>query len=259
MTTETINIEALEQAVSEAQKALDVANKEAAEKSAPILAVQPIDFAALSAISRPVQVATDKLESARKALSEGKAADRWESSIAVRQPVLDAIDATILDNRPSVKVLGVTGRIEIDADGKVSVNLTPQIGKLDMADIEALVAEAVNVPEFQKVEILSVDVSVTGLDGQSPVISLKPTASGRARSVASNPDAPRAGALEYNYKGEWLGAREFLTAVEAAGEQIATDRKQSFETALRGNGNGLSNTAKQVAAKLNAESRTREA
>jgi len=60
----------------------------------------------------------------------------------------------------------------------------------------------------------------------------------------------RVGKHEYQLNGSWLGPRDFLMTLESSGHVIASERVQAFDTVLRGSGNGLSNLAKAVAAKL---------
>ena len=60
----------------------------------------------------------------------------------------------------------------------------------------------------------------------------------------------RAGRYEYELEGRWLSARSYLMALEERGHAVARQRRQAFNTVLRGNGNGLSNLAKDIAQKL---------
>ena len=57
----------------------------------------------------------------------------------------------------------------------------------------------------------------------------------------------RAGRLQYQLNGEWIGTREFLTRLERSNHPAVHKHGQSFETVLRGSGNGLSNLAKDIA------------
>ncbi|HEU0072695.1 MAG TPA: helix-turn-helix domain-containing protein [Dehalococcoidia bacterium] len=64
--------------------------------------------------------------------------------------------------------------------------------------------------------------------------------------------------LEYRYlDGFWLGARALLEALERDNHPFAAVHRQSFETVLRGSGNGMSNLAKEAAKQLSLESRER--
>lgn len=258
MTTEATPktaIETAQEAVNEAKEALDKATAASAETTQKILSVQPLDLVALAEATAPVAKAQAIYESRMATLKDAKANDVWEQSIAVREPILEAIRAMLIDAPISVTLESVSGSLKIE-DGKVSVSLTPVLGKIDMSTIEAAIAEKADPKGFAAVEISAVDISVTDIGKENALVSLAlPSSKATKAKATGTSDGTRAGSLEYNYKGEWLGAKAFVTAVESNGEKIATDRKPSFDTVLRGTGNGLSNLAKDAAKKLGVESR----
>jgi hypothetical protein len=103
---------------------------------------------------------------------------------------------------------------------------------------------------------------VTKLDTESPVISLDPNAASKAttvkRSETSTGSRTRSGALEYEYRGEWIGSRALLQAAVDNAEPIAVKRDASFRKALE-TGNGVSNYAGDIAKELNLPKREKAA
>lgn len=253
--TEKSAIQVAEEALAEAEKALQEITATQAEVTQKILSVQPLDMVALSEATAPVAKAQAIRDARASTLKDARANDRWEQSIAVREPIIAAIRTLLIDQPISVTLESVSGTIKIE-DGKPVVSLTPVLGKIDMSTIEGMIGETVNVKGFADVEISAVDVAVTDIGKENALVALAlpSTKSSKPRSSGTS-EGTRAGAIEYNYKGEWLGAKAFVEAVEAAGEKIATDRKKSFDTVLRGSGNGLSNLAKDIAPKLGVEAR----
>ncbi len=61
----------------------------------------------------------------------------------------------------------------------------------------------------------------------------------------------RVGRWEYQIpEGQWLESRDYLAVIDATGDKIVQQHQRAFDTALRGNGNGMSNLAKDVSKKL---------
>lgn len=215
------------------------------------------EFAELSgAISK----ATVNLERAQDALRAGRASSVWEQLVETREAIILAAHTFILDAVIPAPLTGIRGVITI-VDGDAVVTLTPVMGKLDMADIEQLIGSEVDVARLQAEGVTSLDLDIAHIgetkdDGASATtVTIAPSTS---KTLATR-NSTRTGKVEYEFNGTWYGSHDLLVALEAAGHQITTDRAQSFETALRGTGNGMSNLAKSVAKSLNLTTRDAEA
>lgn len=265
MTTETPNkIAEIEARLTTARENLAKAQSEAAEKSAAFMALpEPKDYAVLAEIGKPAAVASAVVTSVEAELSKARESDRWETNIAIREPVLDGIREMLIDNAPTVAISSYAGRLTIGKVGdaeteSASVKLTPTMSKIDLSSIEAAIASTVDVAAFKAAGFLDVVVSVTGLDGDKPVISLAPASAVNAAGKSAAPKATKAdsektersGPLQWLYAGEWLSSREMLEAVKASTgsdeEAQVAAHPVAFENALAPGGQGMSNLAKQV-------------
>lgn len=253
MTTETINLEALEQAVLTARQAESTAKEVATEKIPTLLAAS--DFAGMTALTTEITKATKARESAESSLSEAKRTSRWASLEAPNQAIQSVLQM-IIDRPPVLTAKRASGVIRVDEQGNVSTDIRVTFSDQENADLEALVSESVDVDAFLAADVKSLDISVD-LTATPPMITLRPTEAKHVRAPRTEGTGTRAGALEYEYNGEWLSSKAFLTAVEASGHAIATDRAKGFERALRGDGNAMSNLAKDVASKLSITSRSK--
>lgn len=254
-TVESTEIEKLQSKVSESQSTYDTAQTESTTKVQSIMSVQPIDFIALAAASEPVARAKRTLDNAVEALRQFTVNDKWESSIIIRQPLLDTLRQVFIDAKPTTFLSSVSGTIKIDESGQLQVTLNPTWNRPDISDdtLDAVV-KSIDVEQFKANGFTDMSVVLRALDTESPVISLDP--SGNKTSVAkSTKSAPSSngsgrGSWKYTYKGQELGSKAFLQALEANNDPIIAEHDVGLETALRGSGYGMSNLAKQIAEKM---------
>lgn len=253
------DIEKLEAAVTAAEAKVTEAHA-AADARMPALTKASNYGTEFKTLAAAVTAADVTLERAQDALRAGRASSVWEQLVAIREPVIAAARTFLVDNSVSVPLLSVRGQITFDDEGQASVTLTPVIGKLDMSEIESLIASEVDAASFIKEGVTSIDLDVTGIGtvkeggASGATISLMPTSSKTA--ATRNSSGTRSGKLEAEFNGNWYGSHDLLVALEAAGHQITIDRKQSFDTALRSEEhNGMSNLAKSAIKSLNLPTR----
>lgn len=243
-------IATLTAAVTTAEQAVTAAKANADAKLPALIKASNYgpEFADLSGAISKAQVA---LNHAQDALRAARASSVWESMVAVRQPIVDAAREFTISSPITVGLTAVNGTITFDDEG-AHVTLKPVISPVDMSAIESLIAEQVDATAFAVEKITSLDLNVTNIDKPDAMVQLVPSSS---KTAATRNTGARTGKLEYEFNGTWLGSHELLDALEATNHQVTVDRKQSFDTALRGNGNGMSNLAKSVAKSLNIPSR----
>lgn len=243
-------IATLTAAVTTAEQAVTAAKANADAKLPALIKASNYgpEFAELSTAISKAQVV---LNTAQDALRAARASSVWESMVAVRQPIVDAAREFTITSPITVGLTAVNGTITFDDEG-AHVTLKPVIAPIDMSAIESLIAEQVDAAAFAAEKITSLDLNVTNIDKPDAMVQLVPSSSKTA--ATRNASGARTGKLEYEFNGAWLGSHELLDALEATNHQITVDRKQSFDTALRGNGNGMSNLAKSVAKALNINS-----
>lgn len=271
MTTDTkVNIEALSEAVTKAEAALAEASAAAGIRTAEIIATIPATetryFNELTAAAAPVTAASNRLEAVKAALEAGRANDRWESSIEVRQPILDQMRDMFITNKVVAPMTGISGTLKV-VDGKAVYTLNPVFGKVEIStdDLEAIT----DVEKLVALGLDSIDINVTALTAENPVMSLTPTgaksaqkapAKAKSGQAEGSTETTRKGTKVFTWNGTEYGSKDFLEAVEASGHQVVADNAQSFQTALHGSKNGMSNLAESVAPKVGAtfEYRTKE-
>lgn len=243
-------IEEAAKAVTEAESAL-VAVQAAADKEMPEL-LKAGDYAKMGETAAKVTAAKANVERAKAAHAKATTDSYWAKAEEMRRPTLDILRTLLVDNAPSAPVVAVRGIVTIKDDGTSEIALRAEIGSLDLSEIESFVAETINGAAYAEQGIKSIDVNVTNIGKADATVSLLPSANVTSAAKVKVTGSGRSGDNVYTWNNIAYGAKDFLAAVEAAGHQIATDRKQGFETALRGNGNGLSNLAKAVAPKVGA-------
>lgn len=194
-----------------------------------------------------------RIERLEKELVNLKAASRWESSQAIRQPVLDTIKTLLIDNPPTVSLESVSGSITIE-DGKAVVTLRPKFSDLDVESLGALVASEINVKAFTAAELTSLDIRVSDIGGENK-IAITPKGEGLRSSGGSGaPRGPRAKSREYMVNGNWVDARALLQFAVDSKDEEAMKRIKGFMSAIN-SGNGAFDLAVSTAERLKIESR----
>lgn len=252
-TTNVISAESLAAAIETARASLKTVT-DAANAAAPDL-LKKSDWKALGENADKIKAAEAAVEKAVAAHADFVKTSRWEQLTDARKPVQDTA-GLIRDSKPTVPVTSIRGPIVIvkneDGTYECEVSLTATLASADMADLESMLAEAVDAKAFGEIGVMSIDVNITNIGKPDALIDIKPSsaATQATRAPRGTNAAATNGSWVFDFNGSKLGSRAFLEAVEASGHAIATDRKQSFDTALRGNGNGLRNLALSVAKKM---------
>lgn len=261
-----------------AMSAMQAAMKEGASGLSKI----QVESVKVADAQRQLDVATAALENATKA-------SRWENLLPARKPIEDAIRSLLIESINSTPWATVHGVItvgtpeipavaEVKVDGKVTVaavaaqpadphrvtvSFKPVLAELDVSDLEAQIADAVESEAFASTNVKSLDFNVTNIGTPTAMLQLVPTnmVTAAARNKPSKGTSSDRGSWEYLYEGKVLGSKEFLIAIKASGHSIVTERKQGFDTALDADksGYGMSNLAKQVADALSVTRRQKVA
>lgn len=260
MTTETevSAIEAkkveLEAAKTELATATEVANTAISD----LMATNPaydLTFAAhMAEINSPVAVITSRIERLTREYNKLNESTRWETSKAIRQPVLDLIKEFIVEPL-TVSMTGMTGTIKI-VDGEAVVVLNPTFKAPDMTMYQNDVAAMIDVDAFVESELTNLSVSVKdiGLDTQTIYLNPMGMKAGSTGQKGKGAGITRSKPREYFAGGSWKSAKEFLTLVLNSGDAEAQKRIKGFQGAID-TGSGAYKLAVETAERLNVESR----
>jgi hypothetical protein len=258
MTTEATEKTAIDLAaekLADLEAKLTAAHAEAEPKMAAIMAVKPLNIPAMIEAGRPAEKLEIQRDAAKIALAEAKASDAWEKVATIRQPALDAIHALIVQGNVTAPLSRMSGKLEIK-DGAAAVSLVPTFGEADIATIAAAIAETVDVKEYVANGFVNIDLSVD-LTAKPPVWGLKPASASTSKPKAASTGngAGGKGRKEFLFEGKWLASRAFLEAVRASGNAVVNDHADALVNVLDNKGNGMSNLADSIAAKLKSEMR----
>lgn len=279
-------IAARRKAVTDAEAVMAAATKATEDASNNALAATPASqrnsafWVALGKLAEPTESAENVLSRAREALRVEETKGYWERTHDMRQPTLTLLRTLLVANPPHAEISAARGVMKfahVDAvaavaeikasDGTVTpaspavpahfettVILRPEIGEIDMSDIEEMVADSANPEAYLAEGIASIDINVLRIGKPDASISLMPTSAVTvaAKVKVGSSMGTRATGRKYLWNGTLYGSRDFLVAIEASGHAIAKERAQSFDTVLRGTGNGLANLAKELAPKVGA-------
>lgn len=248
------DIDALNAGIKSAQEALAALKAKMAADGATLMAeaTKSGDYSALTARGDEIKSAERAVAVATAKLDEASRNSRWENLAEARKPIVDALSELIRDAKPTAAVTAVKGVAKVNDDGSVTVSLTPTVEKLEMAEIEKAIAATFDGAAFKSTNVTSIEIAVTDIGKSNAAVRIVPTAnvSLQFRNKPTG-DGTRAGALTYDYNGTAMGAKDFLLAVHASGNAYLTDKRaKSYDTAINGNGNGLSNLAKDTAKEL---------
>jgi hypothetical protein len=249
------DIEALNSAITEAEAKV-ASLKAAMANDAPEImkaATASGDYSTLTARGEEIKVAEQAVTRARAKLDEASRASRWENLAEARKPIEDTIHELLVAAKPTVSVKAVKGVARVDDEGVVTVSLKPELAALDMSGIESAIAATFDGKAFKATNVTSIEINVMGLDTASPVAALRPTANVSLPFRNKGGDGStgaRSGALSY----DGMGAKDFLIAqwngTGAGHDYLTGKRAKSYDTAINGTGNGLSNLAHDTAKML---------
>lgn len=247
MATEVRTMEAVQKELDASIKELAKLQSEAQAKVTEIMADIPnrpdwTEQIKLAAI--PATNMQDRIDRLTKELAKLKSASRWESSQAIRQPVIDMFKTILIDNPPSVRLASVRGTIDIK-DGKAVVTLKPVFSTFDIEGLQQLIASEVDVKAFSAAELTSMDIAITdiGTDNKINLVprgeGLKPASSGITRSKSQ----------EYEVNGKWYPVKDYLKYLLDSGDPEAAKRSKFYLNAST-TGSGAAPEAAKRAAEL---------
>lgn len=262
MTTDaTPTLESLTTAFNAAEKAFT----DLQATNAPLIdaAMKAADFATVVSLGSAVTKAQKAFEEAKSSLSDFSRFSKWGALDPIRKDYRDGLRALFVKAPPVTRLESISGTITLEAaEGETTaqaiVSLTPVWRKADIAPLEASIAGLVNAQALLDQGVTSIDVSISGLMGESPVISENPTPSNAkpAKGASSTDGGPRSGAKVYIHNGKSYGAKAYLEAVKDVNTSAATwlegcaGGKNPRGADKSGNDNGASNYALNVAKSL---------
>lgn len=260
MTTETevSAIEAKKVELDNAKSELANATETANTAISDLMATNPaydLTFAArMAEINSPVAVITSRIERLTREFNNLNESTRWETSTAIRQPVLDLIKEFIVEPL-TVSMIGMTGTIKI-VDGEAVVVLNPTFKAPDMTTYQNDVSAMIDVDAFVESELTNLSVSVKdiGLDSQTIYLNPMGMKAGSQGQKGKGAGITRSKPREYNAGGKWVSAKEFLTMILNSGDSVAVSREKGFRGAID-TGSGAYKLAVETAERLNVESR----
>lgn len=262
MTTDaTPTLESLTSAFNAAEKALT----DLKATNAPLLdtAMKAGDFTTVVALGTAITRATTVRDAAKASMDDFGRTSKWGNLDPIRKDYRDGLRALFVKSPPVTRLESISGTITLEAaegdtTAQAIVSLTPVWRKADIAPLEASIAGLVNAQALLDQGVTSIDVSITGLMGESPVISENPTPSNAkpAKGAAASDGGPRSGAKVYIHNGKSYGAKAYLEAVKDVSTTAATwlegcaGGKNPRGADKSGNDNGASNYALNVAKAL---------
>lgn len=257
--TETSTLESkkteLEAAKAELVEATNIANAALADLMSTNPGYDMVVREKMIEIGIPADNITKRVNRLQAEFNKLNESTRWETSKAIRQPVLDLIKEVVENEKLTVSMTGLTGTVKI-IDGQAVVVLNPTFKAPDMTTWQNDVAEMIDVDAFVDSELTNLSVSVKdiGLDSQTIYLNPMGMKAGTSGQKGKGAGITRSKPREYFAGGKWVSAKEFLTMILNSGDSVAVSREKGFRGAID-TGSGAYKLAVETADRLKVESR----